>query len=256
MNKLLNSLSLLVAAGALSTLAGCELYFGDHGNSNDNWSYCGSDGFYQCQGDSCEWVASTCPNGTDPGGMGGSGGSGGSGYECSSNTDCAAGCYCTSGGVCEEGGFCATDADCGDGYHCDAPRSSCEPNPEGYCNADTDCNQAGGQFCDTTNHTCTQGSCAGEVTCTTAAPTCAVGTVPLIFDGCYTGGCFETDLCADAPVCAHINDETNCLGRTDCSASYTGLNCTTTNGTACHSGDSGCTCESFVFATCGDHLQN
>ena len=36
MNKLLSSLSLLVAAGALSTLAGCELYFGDHGNNNND----------------------------------------------------------------------------------------------------------------------------------------------------------------------------------------------------------------------------
>ncbi len=68
MNKLVNTLSLLVVAGALSTLAGCELYFGDHGNNNnDTWNYCGSDGFYQCQGDSCEWVSSTCPSGSGSG---------------------------------------------------------------------------------------------------------------------------------------------------------------------------------------------
>lgn len=255
MNKLLNSLSLLVAAGALSTLAGCELYFGDHGNHNDNWSYCGSDGFYQCQGDSCEWVASTCPTGTDPG-MGGSGGSGGSGYECSSNTDCAAGCYCTTGGVCEEGGFCATDSDCGAGYHCDTPRSSCEPNPSGYCNADTDCDASAGQVCDPGTHTCTSGSCAGEVTCTTQPPVCPAGSVPLIYNGCYTGNCNPTNDCSESPVCTHINDEDNCLARTDCAPTYTGLNCTNTSGTTCHSGDSGCTCTDFVFATCTVRVQN
>jgi hypothetical protein len=260
MKKLLTSLSLLVAAGALSTLAGCELYFGDHGgnNNSDTWTYCGSDGQYQCQGDSCEWVSSTC---TDPGGGSGgstmgSGSSGGSGYECTGNTDCAAGCYCSSG-TCTEGGFCSTDADCGNGYHCDTQRSSCEPNPQGYCNSDTDCNQAGGQFCDTSNHTCTQGSCAGAITCTTAKPTCASGSSPLIFNGCYTGACFETDQCSAAPVCENINDENDCLNRTaDCSATYTGLNCTTSDGTACHSGDSGCTCQSFVFATCATRTPN
>src|ERR1700759_3369317 len=45
MNKLVKSLALLTATGCLSILAGCDLYFGDHGNNNnDNWSYCGSDG--------------------------------------------------------------------------------------------------------------------------------------------------------------------------------------------------------------------
>ena len=51
MNKLVNIVSLLVATGFLSTLAGCDLYFGDHSNDGrDSWSYCGSDGFYQCNG--------------------------------------------------------------------------------------------------------------------------------------------------------------------------------------------------------------
>jgi len=250
MNKLLTSFSLLVTAGALSTLTGCELYFGDHGNNNnDQWTYCGSDGLYQCQGDSCEWVSSTCSttgSGTGSGGQGS-----GSGYECSSNTDCAAGCYC-SGGTCTEGGFCSTDADCGNGYHCDTQRSSCEPNPQGYCNADSDCNQAGGQFCDTGNHVCTQGSCAGAITCTTAKPTCPTGSSPLIFNGCYTGACFETDMCSAAPVCENINDETDCLNRTaDCTASYTGLDCTTSDGTACSQNSQGCTCHGgFVYASC------
>ena len=54
-------------------------------------------------------------------------------------------------------------------------------------------------------------------------------------------------------MCGNINDETNCLDRaTDCNAVYTGLNCTKPDGTACHAGDSGCTCESFSFDHCAD----
>jgi hypothetical protein len=251
MNKLLNSLSLLVAVGLLSTLAGCDLYFHDHGDGgNDSWNYCGSDGLYQCQGDNCEWVSSTCPDNTGSGSsMGSNDGSGGSGYECSSNTQCAAGCYCTASGTCEEGGFCATDADCGSGYHCDTARSSCEPNPPG-CTADSCTN---GQVCDSTSGQCTSGSCAVDttITCTTAAPVCAVGQVPSELNGCFTGSCQDTAACTSPASCNFINDEDNCLARaTDCSASYTGLDCTNTGGTACHSGDAGCTCASFEFASC------
>jgi hypothetical protein len=254
MKKLLNSLSLLVAVGFLSTLAGCDLYFHDHGNDNDTWNYCGSDGFYQCQGDNCEWVSNTCPDGQGSGSSTGSG-SNGSGYECSSNAQCAAGCYCTAGGTCEEGGFCATDADCGSGYHCDTERSSCEPNPPG-CTADS-C--TGGQVCDSGTGQCTSGSCAVDttITCATAAPVCPAGQVPSEFEGCFTGACQDTAACATPASCNFINDEDNCLARaTDCSASYTGLNCTNTGGTACHSGDAGCTCTDFQFAKCENRTAN
>src|SRR6476659_5091281 len=122
MNKLVHSLALMVAVATTSMLAGCELYFGSHDhNSGSTWNYCGSDGYYQCRGDSCTWVSATCP---DPGATNPPP----NGYECTSSTDCAAGCYCQ-GGKCEEGGFCATDSDCGAGYHCNTDRSSCEPNP-------------------------------------------------------------------------------------------------------------------------------
>jgi hypothetical protein len=243
MKKLFHSLSLLIAIGALGTLSGCELYFGGHGGgSGDTWNYCGSDGYYQCSGDNCTWVSSTCPAGQGSG----------SGFECTMSTDCAAGCYCASG-TCEEGGFCTTDGDCGTGFHCNTGRSSCEPNPPQPpgCKVDSDCNQNGGQFCDVPTGTCTQGSCAGDITCNTVAPTCAVGSVPLIYNGCYTGGCLATDTCSDAPVCGHINDEGNCLDRADCTAVYVGLNCTNAQtGQACHSGDAGCTCQSFSFDHC------
>jgi hypothetical protein len=249
MKKLLKSLPLLVATCVLGTLAGCDLYFGDHNDGGgDSWNYCGSDGYYQCQGNDCTWVSATCP--PDSTGSGGSGN--GSGYECTSNTDCAAGCYCTTNNVCEEGGFCTTDADCGSGYHCDTSRSSCEPNTTTTCSSDADCTGTG-QFCDPTSGACQQGSCGGTITCNTAAPVCASGSVPTIYNGCYTGDCLAVASCDVAPTCAAINDETDCLNRTnDCTAVYTGIDCTTADGTACTSGDTGCTCASFQFDHCSD----
>ena len=272
MNKLLQSIGLLVAIAAAGMLAGCELYFGgnDHGGS---WSYCGSDGQYQCTQGSCTWVGPTC---TNPGSGSGSAGSGsGSGYECTSNADCAAGCYCANG-KCTEGGFCSQNSDCGPGYYCDTNRSSCTPG----CTADTDCPQ--GQYCDASTSQCTascscttdaqavqqgfgycdesrgtcmpgsdpNGSCAGQVTCTTAKPTCPSGQVPTISNGCYTGNCEAISACDAAPVCANINDEQDCLSRTDCAAVYTGINCKKPDGTACHAGDTNCTCASFQFNSC------
>lgn len=245
MKKLITSFGFLVVVA--TALAGCDLYFDGH---ND-------------------------PSGTVGGG---GGGGGGSGYMCSSNTDCAAGCYCANG-TCTEGGFCSTDADCGSGYHCDTNRSSCEPNPPG-CTQDSDC--ADGQVCDTSISTCVNtcscstdaqavsqgygycdetrmtcekgsdpnGSCAGTVTCNTTAPKCASGEVPTILMGCYTGNCEAISACDTAPPCTAINDEADCLGRTDCSGVYTGIDCTKPDGSACHSGDANCTCASFEFASC------
>jgi hypothetical protein len=232
MKNLFHTLALMVT---LATVGGCELYFGDHNSNSGDWNYCGADGFYACSGDSCHWVSGTCPTNTGS-------------NECTTSQDCAAGCYCQNG-TCEEAGFCTDDTDCGTGYHCNTDRSSCEPNPPG-CQADTDC--AAGTFCDVPSGTCTIGSCAGTVTCTTAKPTCPSGQVPLIFNGCYTGACFDTATCAPAPACENINDEANCVADS-CVPSYTGHNCTKSDGSACSSQDTGCTCEYFTFATCGSN---
>jgi hypothetical protein len=274
MKKLVHSLGLMVAVATVGMLAGCDLYFGSHDSGSSSWSYCGSDGYYQCKGDSCTWVSATCPSGTT--------GSGGSGYECTTSADCAAGCYCANG-TCNEGGFCATDADCGDGYHCNTDRSSCEPNPPG-CGSDADCPQGttcnvngglctetctctddagakaqGYDYCDESRMTCEKGTdpngtCAGTSAagCTAAAPQCPSGQVPLLDSttGCFNGQCELYASCAAAPVCEHINDESNCLGRMDCAATYTGINCHKPDGTQCHSGDTNCTCQSFQFAAC------
>jgi len=275
MKKLVHSLGLMVAVATVSMLAGCDLYFGSHDNGSSTWSYCGSDGYYTCHGDSCTWVSATCPSGTT--------GSGGSGYECTTSADCAAGCYCANG-TCNEGGFCATDADCGSGYHCNTDRSSCEPNPPG-CASDADCapgstcdtssglctetctctddagaKSQGYDYCDETRQTCERGTdpngtCGGTpgASCSGAEPQCPSGQVPLMdaTTGCFTGQCEAYGSCAATPVCEHINDESNCLSRsTDCAATYTGINCHKPDGTQCHSGDTNCTCASFQFAAC------
>jgi Cys-rich repeat protein len=225
MNKLLVSVSLL---GFVAMLGGCELYLGDHHHHHGG----GDDD------------TATPPTPGDT---------------CSTNADCAAGCYCTSSNTCEEGGFCTSDADCGSGYHCDTQRSSCEPNPTPApgCTADSDC--ASGQVCDTASGACTAGSCAiaTTITCATAAPTCPSGQVPNEFNGCYTGACTAAASCTTPASCQYLNDEDDCLARTaDCSATYTGLNCTNGSGTSCHSGENDCTCADFEFASCVDRTAN
>jgi hypothetical protein len=194
------------------TLAGCDLYTGTKSN-NDTWSYCAADGFYQCHGDNCTWVSPTCPSGQ-----------GGTGYACTDNTQCAAGCFC-SNGSCTEGGFCSKDSDCGVGFHCDTQRSSCEPNTA----------TCGGDF---------------ATTCTNGPATCPVGEVPLLENGCWDGNCTPYAQCNVSPVCSHINDETDCLSRTECASVYNGINCTKSDGSPCHTGDTGCTCQSYEFASC------
>ena len=267
---MMKPIALLVALSTTVMLAGCELYFG---SSHDRWDYCGSDGYHQCDGDNCEWVSPSCPEGTGSGGQP-------NGYNCTSSADCAAGCYCQNG-VCEEAGFCTQDSDCGQGYVCNKDRSSCEPAPQPTpCAVDSECAQGeycspdtltctatctctndqqaidgGYGWCDESRNTCLPGqdpagSCGGEATCTTAQPTCPVGQVPTLIDGCWTGSCRDYAACDVNPVCGHINDEPNCLGRSDCSGVYTGLNCTKPDGSACQSGDTNCTCTSFVFASC------
>ncbi len=246
MTKSLSSLSLALTLAVLSVgLSGCQLYFGDSGNSGDD-------------------------TGGSP-----------EGWSCEDNRDCAAGCYCsgatpTSPGTCEEAGFCNTDADCPAGYECD-DRNSCVPVAEPSCTTNADCaagayctngtcetsciceSDAGAQaqgwnHCDETRSTCEPadpaGTCGGAATCGTK-PACAAGSVPLTgADGCYTGACSVVTTCDVAPTCPAYQHEADCFGAAGCRASYTGLNCKKPDGSACQSGDTGCTCESFVFATC------
>lgn len=260
MKNLFSSLLVLSLAG----LSGCSLYFGNE--SDDRWNYCANDGYYVCQGESCEWAGPGCPS--DPQ------------YQCETNADCAAGCYCSDAGICEEGGFCDAATDCPDGYTCETERSSCVPDAPPTCAVDADCaageycdagacvascacttdaeaQAQGFGFCDEVRGTCEptplEGTCAAEVTCNIVRPTCATGEVALIKDGCYTGTCGAIATCDVTPTCGSLQFETDCLGRTDeCSAVYTGINCTNSQGTSCTAGSTNCTCESFRFNSCTD----
>ena len=278
-----HSLSLLVATMAATTLAGCQLYFGeDEGNGGDAWTYCGQDGYYECNENDCYWRGPDCPAGMGSGS--GSGGQVPGGYECKDSTDCAAGCYC-SNGVCEEAGFCTQDSDCGNGYVCNTMRSSCEPTntppPPTSCTTDYDCaagsycNPATLQceatcscmtdadaksqnfdYCDEGRATCLPGidpagDCAGAVTCNIVRPSCPEGSVALISEGCYTGNCMAINSCATAPSCSAFGNETDCFNDTDCNVSYTGINChNTMTGTSCTANSTNCTCDSYQFASC------
>ena len=249
MKKLLSSLGLLFMLAFM--LTGCELYFGKEGGGGDP------------------------PEGNPPG------------WACDADADCAAGCYCevadgATSGTCAEAGFCDNDSDCPEGYVCD-DRSSCVPtdppqtctfdvdcpvgsycNDEGICETSCTCTNdaeaqaAGYQHCDETRMTCKPGNaggtCGGEATCGTE-PQCAAGSVALVdlTTGCFTGECSAITTCDVEPTCPRFQHESDCLNTADgnaCSAAYTGINCTKPDGSSCQSGDSGCTCESFVFAEC------
>ena len=255
-----HSFALLVALVTTSLLAGCELYFGDgHNGGGGEWNYCGSDGYYVCQDDYCEWQGPTCPAGTGGSGSTNPGGGSGSGFDCQANSDCAAGCYCGEGGVCEEAGFCTQDSDCGTGYVCNEDRASCEPatEPACHCTSDAEANYQGYDYCDEWNGTCENGddpsgTCAGEVTCNQVAPDCADGDVPLIgANGCWTGECQAVAHCAEAPACSHITDAATCSAQSSCHQVVNGINCKIDGTqTPCQAGDTNCSCDSYVFASC------
>ncbi|HEY5938578.1 MAG TPA: Dickkopf N-terminal cysteine-rich domain-containing protein [Kofleriaceae bacterium] len=272
------SIGLLVALSTTVMLSGCALYFDDDkgGGGGDTWTYCGSDGYYTCDGDDCDWVSSTCPD------QGSGSGQSGGGFECRDSGDCAAGCYCENG-ICEEAGFCTQDSDCGNGYTCNESRSSCEPVGPTGCSADAQCASGsicvegsctatcqcgsdssavsqGYDYCDELRATCMSGAdpygtCAGEPTCNLTPPACQPGDVPLLgADGCWTGECQSTLDCAAAPSCGRINDQASCSARSDCRQIVNGINCTKPDGnggtTSCQPGDMNCTCEQLIFAAC------
>jgi hypothetical protein len=270
-----HSISLLVASLATTALAGCQLYFGED-DQDDSWTYCGSDGYYECYEEDCYWRGPECPAGMDPNGQP-------PGFECDADNDCAAGCYCGNG-ICEEAGFCTSDADCGPGYTCDESRSSCttddEPTPTS-CMTDAECPT--GSYCSPDTYTCTatctcttdaeataqnyaycdegrstclpgedyQGDCVGEVTCNFGRPSCPEGQVAKINEGCYTGECQAINTCGTAPGCEAFGHASDC-NAAGCSSSYTGLNCRSTDGlnTPCDAMAANCTCESYTFAAC------
>jgi hypothetical protein len=137
----------------------------------------------------------------------------------------------------------------GQGDFIACPSSCTNGDCSSSCTTSSDC--PAGKACSAATHMCASGACSGPITCTTAKPTCPTGKVPLILDGCYTGSCYPSGSCILKPPCANISDETNCIAR-NCSAVYKGIDCRKPDGTACHSGDTGCTCASYEFASCTD----
>lgn len=50
--------------------------------------------------------------------------------------------------------------------------------------------------------------------------------------------------------CGDIHDAADCLARSDCGATYTGMDCTGSDGSACVASAGDCACASYVFASC------
>jgi hypothetical protein len=96
------------------------------------------------------------------------------------------------------------------------------------------------------------GLCATTVTCATNPPACPDNQVPLVgADGCWSGQCRAITQCEAAPSCHQLEHEDDCTSRrTDCTPVYTGQDCKKADGTACVSGDTGCTCATFTFNQC------
>lgn len=232
----------ILAAVSVTTLAGCQLYFGEENG--------GGGGFVE------------------------------PGFACVEDDDCAAGCFCGEDGTCEEAGFCTEDSQCADGFTCDEARGSCEPTTcttsaecpagqscqDGQCTAtcsctnDTQAIDQGFGYCDESRETCEPGVdpaglCTGEVTCNEQQPNCEVGTTAAILDGCYTGGCLAIAQCNAPPVCENLQHVEDCEARStgsapDCLIVATGTNCTKPDGSICNPGDTNCTCQNFQFHSC------
>jgi hypothetical protein len=64
--------------------------------------------------------------------------------------------------------------------------------------------------------------------------------------------CEAIATCDVAPPCSLNQHEDDCLGNVACGASYSGEGCTKPDGSACHAGDTGCTCTTYIFQSCGD----
>lgn len=139
-----------------SSLAGCDLYFGEGPIVEPEPEYLGPDGSFE------EW-----PDG------------GGDGWLCETNDNCASGCFCTDDNWCEESGFCESNNDCFDGFHCDE-RSTCvpdgepEPEPEPTC-SDLDAQETACIAAETCSPVYRGVNCTSDtgVECTAGAESCS-----------------------------------------------------------------------------------
>jgi hypothetical protein len=239
----LHSVAVLVI-GALGALTSCDLYSSQTSSCSDDCS-CYNDS-NDCQVNGCSWVGGFCSDYFPPPDAGYypyPDAPTDAGSPCSTNAQCQYGWYC-SAGACIVGGYCSQPLNCTSGFYCEYPRSTCQPD----CGSASDCAQ--NETCEDGACVTTVSSCGGPVTCTVTEPTCPIGQVPLIGGDCWTGSCEAYASCDVPPPCPDINDEQDCLSRSDCLSTYNGIDCTMPNGSACQAGDTGCTCASFVFASC------
>jgi hypothetical protein len=64
-------------------------------------------------------------------------------------------------------------------------------------------------------------------------------------------GSSEFVACASKPpACSTLTTAATCAARGGCTVVSEGVDCTTSGGSACQAGDTGCTCASYVFESC------
>jgi len=108
------------------------------------------------------------------------------------------------------------------------PRGGPVPDAGYGCSSNADC--AAGCYC-------SSGECVEGGFCMT--------------DGdCGSGYTCDTGRSSCEPGCGSITDEADCIANSACQATYTGNECTDSQGKACTTGDTNCTCASFTFAGC------
>jgi hypothetical protein len=117
--------------------------------------------------------------------------------------------------------------------------------------------------CDTDRGTCVPcgdagclpepGNCYEEALCDVTAPTCPAGTLPGVFEGCYSGFCIPEALCPDEPpfTCSDAADEAECTA-SSCEPVYVGIDCVDPEGGTCTGDEAGCVCDHFEYGFCRD----
>lgn len=151
----------------------------------------------------------------------------------------------TGGGGTTPPGYCYTECveivnepgECYGDVWCDAIPPACPVGTtpgvlngcySGYCIPETNCGPAD------------PGGCEPAI-CAVAPPSCPMGSIAGTKNGCYTGYCIPQSSCPALP-CEALTDEMSCWARMECTAIYTGDDCTCT--------PTGCSCTSQTFDRC------
>jgi hypothetical protein len=162
--------------------------------------------------------------------------------DCGPGYECVESCEMSGNGTLWCGATCVpTNTDPGSCYGevaCDALPPACPVGTTpgrnascwtGYCIPDEDCGPN------------SPGECYAAVVCDSLPPACPTGTTAGVINGCWSGYCIPQSQC-EAQSCETLTTESACNGRWDCTAVYTGTNCTCT--------PNGCTCQTLSFDRC------